>query len=77
MTDRKLKMSGVFIFEIKDAKMDKTLNFLKGHFSITSGPMDMIFGVFLETYVRLLKNLTSEFYSRYSKSYSNLSAKVA
>ena len=39
------------------------------------GPVDMIFGVFSETYVRLLKSLTWQFLSRYSKSYNNLSVK--
>ena len=29
MTDRKLKMSAVFIFEIKGPKEDKIFNFLK------------------------------------------------
>ena len=38
------------------------------------GPMDMIFGVFLETYVRLLKSITLQFYSRYNKTYNNLNA---
>ena len=33
------------------------------------------FGVFLETYVRLLTTLTSLFFSIYSKSYDNLNAK--
>ena len=57
-------MSGFFIFEIKRAKMDKIFNFLKDRFSVMSGPMDMIFGVFLETNVRLLKNINSQFFSR-------------
>ena len=39
------------------------------------GPMDMIFGVFLETYVRLLKGITSQFFSKCSKSYDNLNVK--
>ena len=39
-------MSAVFIFEIKGAKKDKILNFLKGRFSVMGGPMDMVFGVF-------------------------------
>ena len=68
LTDRKLKMSALFILEIKGVKKDKILNFLKGRFSIMDGPMDMNFGVFSETYVRLLKSITSEFISRYSKS---------
>ena len=42
-------MSAVFIFEVKDAKGDKTFNFLKGHFSVMGGPLDMIFGVFSKT----------------------------
>ena len=39
------------------------------------GPMDMIFGVFSETYVRLLANITSQFFSRHNKSYNNLNVK--
>ena len=51
-------MSAVTIFEIKGAKRDKIFNFLKGRFSVMRDPMDMIFGVFSETYVRHLKRLT-------------------
>ena len=47
-------MSAVFIFEIKGAKKDKIFSFSKGRFSVIGGPMDMIFGVFSETYARLL-----------------------
>ena len=68
-------MSAVFIFEIKGAKKDKIFNFLKGRFSVICGPMDMIFGSFSETYVRLLKSITWQFFSRYSKSYNNLNVK--
>ena len=68
-------MSAVFIFEIKGAKKDNIFNFLKGSFSVMRGPMDMIFGVFSETYVRLLTSITSQFFSRYSKSYNNLNVK--
>ena len=50
----KVKMSAVFILEIK-AKKDKIFNILNGCFSVTVGSMDMIFGLFSETYVRLLK----------------------
>ena len=63
-------MSGVFIFEIKRDKMDKIFNFLKDHFSVMSVPMDMIFGVFSETDVRLLKNIISQFFWKYSKIYN-------
>ena len=67
LTERKLKMSVVFIFEIKDAKKNNIFNFLKDSFSVMRGPMNMIFGMFSETYVRLLKSITSQFPSRYSK----------
>ena len=66
-------MSAVFIFEIEGAKKDKILNFLKGSFSVMRGPM--VLSVFSETYVRLLTSITSQFFSRYSKSYTNLNVK--
>ena len=66
-------MSAVFIFEIEGAKKDKILNFLKGSFSVMRGPM--VLSVFSETYVRLLTSITSQFFSRYSKSYNNLNVK--
>ena len=75
MTDRKLKMSAVFIFEIKSAKKNNVFNFLKGRFSVMGRPMNVIFSVLSETYVRLLKGITSELFSRYSKSYNNLNVK--
>ena len=68
-------MSGFLIFEIKRDKMDKILNFLKDLFSIMNGPMDMIFGMFSETYMRLLKNIILQFFSKYSKSYNILNVK--
>ena len=49
LTDRKLKTLAFFAFEIKDAKKEKMFNFLNSRFSVTGRPMDMIFGVFLET----------------------------
>ena len=72
LTDWKLKMSTVFIFEIKDVKKDKIFNFLNDRFSAMGKPMDTIFGAFLEAYVRLLKTITLQFFSRYSKSCNNL-----
>ena len=75
LTDRKLKMSAIFIFETKDAKKDKNFNFLEGSFSVIRSPVDMIFGMFSETYVRLLTSITSQSFSRYSKSYNNLNVK--
>ena len=76
LTDGKLKILAVFIFEIKGAKNDKIFDFPKSRFSLMAGPMDIIFGVFSETYVRLLDSITSQFFSRYSKSYSNLNVKL-
>ena len=48
-------MSAALIFEIKGSKKDKSFNFLKGSSSVMGGPMDVIFSVFSEAYVRLLK----------------------
>ena len=62
LPDRKLKMSAVFIFEKKSAKKDNIFNFLKGSFSVMRGLMSMVFGVFSETYVRLLTSVTSQFF---------------
>ena len=75
LTDRKLKMSALFIFEIKVSKKDKIFNFLKGGFSVMRSPVDMFFGEFSETYVRLLKSITLQFFSRHSKSHNNLNVK--
>ena len=68
-------MSTAFIFEIKGAKKDKIFSFLKGRFSVMGGPMDVIFGVFSDTNVRLLESITLQFFSRYSKSDNNLNVK--
>ena len=68
-------MSTVFIFEKIGAKKNKIINFLEGSFSVMGGPMDAIFGVFSDTNVRLLKNMTYQFFSRYTKSYNNLNVK--
>ena len=68
-------MSTVFILEIKGAKKDKIFNFLKRRFFVMGGPMDVIFGVFSDTFARLLKNIILQFFSRYSKSYNNLNVK--
>ena len=61
-------MSAFFIFEIKGAKKAKIFKFLKGRFSVMGGPMDMIFGLFSEIYIRLLKSRISQFFSKYGKS---------
>ena len=76
VTDRKLNMSAVFIFEIKDAKKDKIFNFLKGRFFVMDVPMDISFDLFSDIYVRLPKSITLQFFSRYSKNYINLNVKI-
>ena len=48
LTDKKLKMSAVFIFEIKDAKKDKILNFLKGRFFVMGAPYGYDFWLVFE-----------------------------
>ena len=68
-------MSALFNFEIKGAKKDNIFNFSKVSFSVMHGLMDIVFGVFSETYVRLLTSITSQFFQRYSKSYNNLNVK--
>ena len=63
-------MSNFFIFEIKRDKMDKIFNFLDDRFSVMGGPKDMIFGMFSQANVRLLKKMISQFLSKYSKRYN-------
>ena len=60
-------MSAFIIFEIKDAKKNKILNFLKGRFFVMGAPMDMIFGLFSDIYVRLPKSITSQFFQDIAK----------
>ena len=60
-------MSAVFIFEIKGAKKGKIFNFLEDSFSVMHGPMGMIFGVFSETYARLLTSIFSQFFQDIAK----------
>ena len=62
-----MKISTVFIFEIKGAKKDNIFNFLKGRFSVMGGSMDVIFSVFSDIYVRLLKKITSHFFQDIAK----------
>ena len=75
LTEKKFKVSALFIFETKGAKEDTVFKFLKGRFSVMGGPMDMTFWVFSEIYVGLLKSRISQFFSKYSKSYDNLNVK--
>ena len=68
-------MSTIFVLEIKGGKNNKIFNFLNGCFCITGGPINMIFGVFSEIIVRLLKSIILQFFSKDSKSYNILNAK--
>ena len=68
-------MSTIFVLELKGAKNNKRFNYLNGRFSVMGGSMDMIFGVFSETIVRLLKSIILQFFSKYSKSYNILDSK--
>ena len=68
-------MSDVFILEIKDAKRDKIFNFLKGRFSVIGGLMDMIFGVFSDTYVKASNKHNLTIFLKNSKCYDNLNVK--
>ena len=67
LTDRKLKISTVFIFGIKGAKKAKIFHFLKGRFFVMGGTMNVIFGVFSDTFARLLKSITSHFFQDIAK----------
>ena len=68
-------MSTIFVLEIKDAKNDKIFNILNGCFSVMGGSMNVIFSEFSETIVRLLKSISLQFFSKYSKSYNILNVK--
>ena len=54
-------MSTFFIFDIKRAKTDRIFNFLMESFSVMSSLIDMIFGVFSKTNVKILKYITLQF----------------
>ena len=68
-------MSTIFVSEIKDAKNNKSFNFLNSRFSVMGCPMDTIFGMSSETSLRFLKSIISHFFSKYRKSYNILNAK--
>ena len=75
LSDGKLKMSTIFVLEIKSPKNNNIFYFLNRPFSGMGGSIDMIFGAFSEILVRLLKSTISQFFSKYSKSYNILIAK--
>ena len=60
-------MSAVFIFEFKDAKKDIIFYFLKDRFFEMGPPINMIFGLFSEIYVRFPKSITSQFFQDVAK----------
>ena len=55
-------MSTIFVLEIKGGKYYKVFNFLNDPFSVMGDPMNIIFGVFRETIVSLLKSIISQFF---------------
>ena len=71
----KIKNVSYFNFLNKRRQNGQIIKFLKGRFSVMGGPIDMIFGVFSETYLRLLKSIISQLISKYNKSYNNLNVK--
>ena len=76
-SDRKFNFLLSLVFEIKGANQNKVSKFLNGCLSVTGNPVDMTFGVFLETYLRLPKSIISQFFPKYSKNYNNLNVKNA
>ena len=68
-------MSTIFVLEIKGGKNNKIFSLLDGCFSVMGGPINMIFGEFSETIVRLLNSIILQFFSKDSKSYNILNAK--
>ena len=55
--------------------MVKSFNFLNRRYSVMDGPTDMHAGVFWETLMRLLKNITSQLWRKYNKTYDILNMK--
>ena len=68
-------MSTIFVLEINGDKYGKIFNVLNDRFSVIGSPMDIVFGVFSDTIVRLLKSIIWQFFSKYIKSYNILNAK--
>ena len=58
-------MSTIFVLEIKGAKNNKIFIFLNDHFSVMGCQMNMIFGVFSKTIVRLLKSIVESFMANF------------
>ena len=55
----------------------QNFQFFKDRFSVMGSPMDVIFGMFSQAYVRLLKIIISHFFfSKYSKRYNILNVKI-
>ena len=55
-------MLTIFVLKIKGAKNNIIFNYLNGRFSLIGGPMNIIFSVFSETIMRLLKSIISQFF---------------
>ena len=76
LTNKKWKMSAFFIFEINKKRQNgQNFQFFKGLFLRNEWPHRYDCRCVSETNVRLLKNITSKFFSKYSKSYTILNVK--
>ena len=67
-------MSTIFYFGNKRYQKQQNFQFFKRLFLVMGDSIDMIFDVFSETILSLLKSVTSQFFSKYSKSYNILNA---
>ena len=62
-------------FEKGATKKHKFFIFLKGHYFVMGSPIDMNFGIFLETPVDFLKSVVLQLFPKYSHSNANLNVK--
>ena len=69
-------MSSIFILKKQLLKKHKFFIFLKGHYFVTEGCIDINVGVFWETSVGFLKIVVSQLLPKYSQSHGNLNVKI-
>ena len=74
LSDGKLKMSTIFYFGNKRYQKQQNFQIFKRLFLVMGDSIVMIFDVFSETILSLLKSITLQFFSKYSKSYNILNA---
>ena len=68
-------MSAFFILKQESPKKHKSLIFLKGHYFVMGGSIDMNVDVFWETSVGFLKSVVLQLFPKYSQSNVNLNVK--